>query len=373
MTKTRTWKRILKDHGPEFASWLSETQLRKKAFDDLATKLEGFLKQLLIEPADCQLFWKRIPDVRSGCKKPETYEKPFVAEAYAYVHFLERYRRIWDILLHLTQRGILPLGERGLDILDIGTGPALALYAADDFYQLLSRFAKIRGIDQLQIPPPRLNCIESSQPMIHFFHNFSEYCNRSGPFSAISRDFTGVDFSEIRYWAFEELTNKIYDPETGSGNGGLTVSKANDIANKLYRFRLVIFSYFLTPSDTGDAIDRFQKEILALFEDLRPGSVVIIVGAYGREYQEIYSKLQKLALQSKIRKITWIDEQMGELSWPDHADRMKAFHFAIFNHISSLCDPNNLPKDGYPDYWNPRPSPDSRSEFGLRVFRKGRI
>lgn len=371
MTRTRTWRRILKDHGSEFVNWLSVTQLRKKSFDVLAAKLEEFLKRRLINQADCKMFWEQIPNVRTGCNIPETYEKPFAADAYAYVHLLERYRRIWDVLLHLTQREVLPLGERGLDILDIGTGPAPALYAADDFYQLLSQFGKIKAIDELQIPPPRLNCIESSQSMIHFFHNFSEWCNRPGPGSAIIHNFSGVDFSEIRYWEFEKFSHKEYfNSESDTWDNDWTISEANDIANRLYRFRLIILSNFLTLSET---IDRFKNEIVALFKDLRPGSVVLIIGAYGEHYNNIYFKLEQLALQSGIRRISWVDNLMGEISWADHADRMKAFHFAVFQHISSLCDPDTLPRKDHPDYWNPKPSPKFRRKFALRVFRKGKV
>ena len=336
----------------------------------MATELERYLKDVLSSPDACRQFWKMIPEVRAGCNNSSTYEKPLAVETYAYVHLLERYRRFWDVLLHITDRGILPLGDRGINVLDIGTAPAPALYAVDDYYRLLAQFAAVSGIEELTLPNPRLECVESSQNMIYFCHRFSEYCHRPGPFSAALPDLTGVDFRSMRDQEYRQLLHKTYyDSETGEYQYEWIPTEANEFASRLFRYRLIILSNFLTLSET---VDTFHKEIQSILSDLNPGSVVAIIGAYGEKYKEIYAKIEEIATDSRVRRIGWVEERLGEESWPEFSKRMKAFHFAIYQHITCFCDPKMLPRKGYPNYWDLNPSDKFRPKFGLRVFRKGR-
>ncbi|OGO05079.1 MAG: hypothetical protein A2Y73_01845 [Chloroflexi bacterium RBG_13_56_8] len=365
-----SWRHILRQYGPDFRSWLYSNQHRYKCFDELANQLENFLKIILKDEDTCRTFWGMIPDVLAQCNENSIFERPLAVEAYAYVHLLERYRRFWDVLLLLTENAILPLGDYGINVLDIGTGPAPALYAVDDYYRLLSEFADTQEIEELQLPRPQLDCIELSQEMIRFCHHFAEYSNRFGPFRATFPDFHGVDFPQIRQWERYRLAREGYDdPSTGEFEFDSTEAEAHDYAVALFRYRMVILSNFLT---LGDTVDTFQNEILSLFRDVNPGAVVVIVGAYGSPYPDIYAKVEIMAQRSGIRHIQWVDEILGEQSWPQFAKRMKQFHYAIFEHITRFCDSNTLPREAYLDYWCPIPSTRYHPKFGLRVFRKGK-
>ena len=85
-------------------------------------------------------------------------------------------------------------------MLDIGTGPAPALYAIDDFYAAFSEFDRDADVPELQVPQPELSCIERSQPMVWFFHAFSEFAGRRGPFGPAFSDFAGFDLAATRMW-----------------------------------------------------------------------------------------------------------------------------------------------------------------------------
>jgi hypothetical protein len=75
----------------------------------------------------------------------------------------------------LLVAGELHLGDTALEVLNIGTGPAPALYAINDFYQELRAFsAQANECQRLYTPPPRLRSIEDSRRMVSRVHNLSE-------------------------------------------------------------------------------------------------------------------------------------------------------------------------------------------------------
>jgi hypothetical protein len=145
----------------------------------------------------------------------ETFRKPFAVDAYAYVHFLERYRRTWVTLDKLTEFAVLPLASRGVRVLDVGTGPACSLYAIEDFYAAVREFAGLSDIPELEVEAPELSCVEKTDQMIWFFHEFSERLGRRGPFGCISDEFVTLDLKERR--SFHRRQNeydRYWDEET---------------------------------------------------------------------------------------------------------------------------------------------------------------
>ena len=64
-----------------------------------------------------------------------------------------------------------------------------------------------------------------------------------------------------------------------------------------HRYRLVVMSNFLT---LATAVDTFRRELVNLFLDLNPGSLVLVMGGYRGDYQEIYRQLQALAARSGL-------------------------------------------------------------------------
>ena len=189
-------------------------------------------------------FWNFIPTVRACCNDLSTYEHHAAVAAYAYVHFLERYRRTILALKYLTSVYALPLGGRGVRTLDVGTGPACSLYAVGDFYEALRAWANEAGVEKLAIPPAELHCIEQSRSMVWFFHRFSEFCERPGPFRAEFNDFRGLDLAESRAWhrrqnEYEEWWNSETEEFEEVYVGTSPTIEA------LFRYRFVIFSKFL--------------------------------------------------------------------------------------------------------------------------------
>ena len=365
-----TWRRILRQQSDSYLAWLDETRFEYKSLDHLATQLSEYLVSCIRTEADARKFWEVIPKVRSACNDPDTYKLPWAAEAYAYVHLLYRYCRTWAVLRHLTSETTLPLGNRGVRVLDIGSGPASALYAIDDYYSALAIFANESKIPELDIEHPMLDCVENSPAMARFMHYFSEYCQRKGPFSPTIIDFTGLDFRSIReshfrnsryetYWdECTETYEELYDPSL--------VAEEN---NRLFRYRLVILSNSLTLSDT---VSRFETELRSLFNDLRPGSVVVVLGGTGDDYQKIYARLAQFACDAKMIRDEWDTDTLGDQIDDCFSTRIKVAQHTVYEHLVTLANSPPLPQTNqWPDYWEPEPSPKARSKFALRVFRRG--
>lgn len=342
----------------------------------VATQLSDFLVRQIDKAADERPdapveFWTRIPEVRSCCSDPRTFDKPFAVHAYAYVHLLERYRRTWAALKYLLKVSVLPLGAQGVRTLDVGTGPAPSLYAIDDFYRILIEYANIANLPELQLPEPTLDCIERSENMISFFLNFAESSQRTGPRAAFM-DFSGLDLRRTRAWhqRQKEVVNGYWDSETMEYEKIYDPVTASEYSNRLFRYRLVVFSNFLT---LDSHVESFRLELRALFKDLRPGSVVMILGGTGDNYQVIYDRVAALARRQGLREGSWQTNTLGRMDAGDESARIiKESQYRVYLHLEGLVGEQALCKaKDWPDYWNPTPSSRARPRFDLRIFRRG--
>jgi hypothetical protein len=66
--------------------------------------------------------------------------------AYAGLHLLDRYGRVNQVLEYLIRIGRLPLRVHGARVLEVGSGPAPAAYAARDFYAELRSWPGAEGV-----------------------------------------------------------------------------------------------------------------------------------------------------------------------------------------------------------------------------------
>jgi hypothetical protein len=375
--KNMTWHKLLLSYGGQFLKWLNDSRAEVRALDLLANQLADFIigrietmrREWSRAPVE---FWRQIPVVLQCCNQPEIFEQPFATEAYAYVHLLERYRRTWASLKYLTYVGVLPLGARGVKALDIGTGPAPALYAIADFYQILTEFAELSNIPQLRVPAPELDCIERSQSMLMFSHHFWEFCKRSGPFGPAFNDFTGLDLEAVRRW--HQCKNEYvewWDSETGQYEEIYSPFTASAFANSLFRYRLLVFSNFLTLESD---VEKYTPELRDLFSDLNPGAVVIVLGSTGDSYQKIYEQVATIAREARLLEAGWHTDELGPIEPQKEAARIiKLAQNRVYRWLEGLVGSEKLAKGKeWPDYWNPEPSPKSRPQFALRIFRRGR-
>lgn len=340
--RTSSWKNFLLSCKDEFLVWVDQSGIRRTMFDRLAKGLEIYLEESLsvkfssfeekpienldrfqvfqaqwdgrhfvISPQRIEIFLRGnpyehflncVPGTYDDCDNISRFEQYMAPQAYAHIHLLERYRRMWDVLICLLDAGVLPMSDEGLEVLDIGTGPGPALYAVADFYKALQEFALKKG---LVTPLPKLDGVELISNMQHSMHNISEFAEREGgPFWVSYRDFTKVKFAEGRY-------------------------------------DLVIFSNFLTKAEDLE-IEEWRDALHTTFRSLRHGGVALVMGGIGNNYPPIYRKVRQLAEGASIQEITRLPRTLPCYYFDSdvYAKRIKDHYTTIWTFIKE-----NMPID----------------------------
>jgi hypothetical protein len=390
--RSLTWRQLLNQHKREFLAWLEEKEVRLKTFNKLAEELEHFIIRCLTtglttdsfyaqDPSTaylCEQFATCIPGVFTNCDDPRMYKQDTAALAYAHVYLLERYRRFWDVLMCLLDAAVLPMSDKGLEVLDVGTGPAPALFAVSDLYQALQDFASEKGYASLVTPFPHLNTVESSSNMVRFTHHFSEISERAhGVYTATFKRFDGLDFAELRAnerqaWRWE---NDNYDYETGTRETLWPNAAWYDVGwtEGLFRYNLVIFSNFLTQKDT---VENWRKELLSTFWSIRHGGIAVIVGGSGEKYQPVYDIVNEVAEKAALRRVTSVSEKVPCYYSDPYAKRIKTHYNTIWTWIrenSAIDEAFLTSRKIARKLWNPQKGlkeSSSPSEFNLLVFRR---
>jgi hypothetical protein len=369
--RRRSWKQLLGQHGPGFIKWARENQIRSGAFNRLAADLERYLLDtILVSPEACRAFACQLPAVLERCDE-DIYDYPLVAPAYAYMHLLERYRRFWQVLVELTTACALPMGDGGISVLDVGTGPAPALYAVADFYDAVVRYSEAADIASLTTPPPRLETVEKSKCMVAFMHAFSELAERRGPFHATFLDFRGLDLPGEQEERLERETSQAADElDTSVEFARWWLHENERWWWNMFRYNLCIFSNFLTQASM---VDQLRDEVTAVFRSIRPGGVVLVVGGTGDPYPELYKMVADIAHQSRARRVERIPASLPCEYGDDAAQRIKQLYGRVWRRLEDCCGDLTQIRESVPqDLWNPCRPLEGPREFGLRVFRKGR-
>jgi hypothetical protein len=96
-----------RDFYPKYLARLEESDDLFQRFDFLSTKLESYLLERVLQcGAKAEIIARRFLDVFRNCGTVN-YDAPGVAEAYAIIHFLDRFHR-FQIFLSLLEQKFLP-------------------------------------------------------------------------------------------------------------------------------------------------------------------------------------------------------------------------------------------------------------------------
>jgi hypothetical protein len=360
-------RRHLREYGQSFLKYLDDNSILENHVNILAESLTHLLKNELQDPETCERFWKGIKPALAGCPEDDHFRMYENILAYGFVHLLDRYLRVWEIMRYLVQLHVLPAPRTGPAVLDIGSGPAPALYAADHFYRCLSAFAATQGIERLAILPPILHPIELSRGMCHFFHLLSEYSEQKvqGPYGALLSDFSEFDPNALRETAKRRQTTEFYDENGWSFWESL--GEVRSWANNQYRYQLVFFSNFLT---APSLVSRFQQQIAFAFGNQWPGGVVVVLGGIHDPYPGIYEQVEAIAQGTSHSRIYEVPEVFDDTFRHPYFQRIKQFNDAIWDHLDERCDTSKFDREGYPPYWDKTTPIKSLKSFAVRVYQR---
>ena len=344
--------------------------LRGRRFLELKYLLRDFLTEVILNNPDyVKCVCGQLLNVLKNCDQI-TYEDPGTVEAYALLHFLDRYHRFQIIFDVLNKNALMPNPKRKIDILDVGTGPGPSMYAISDFYKSLKNLKKVRDTYYIE-DSFSIDYVERSYEFRNWLHHFTEYVN----FYCPSRmpwhvpfhhgsffDFKGIEFNQNRTrWDYDDDGDEI---------------SINYIQK--FRFDLVIFSNFLT---RRKQVEAFSSELKNCIRFLRNNGMLIIVGAKSNseKYRDVYERISHEILSenysnwkfiAKCEKLK-LDISNMKYSWGDcYGEQLKSLLHEIYELLldteESVIEPDFariIKKTIAPNYSKP-------ISWEIHIFRK---
>ena len=375
-TNRPSWRRLTRRCGPLFLDGASYRAKRLERVVELCVAVQRYVICALtsedgrrLVPERVGQFIHRLPDVLGKCDEP-IYDDPLAAEAYAFVHLVDRYRRFLDILEVLLRSGNLPVREVPLDTIDVGTGPAPALYAINDFYEELRGFAATwPDCSSLGTAPPTLQSIEKSREMVRLVHNLSEFTGRPGPFRAESDEFRGFNPQQERMGAREALIDELiyhwgYSEDEAYWQAQEEQARWQNIA----RYHIFVFSNFLT---NLDQVQSLSTELIEVFRALKPRGIVIVVGGTGAHYPTVYAQIDSFAQLTRVLRIRSLPETIRCRYDDSEAQAIKGLYTSVFKTLRPTIDDSifNGVLSKARDLWDPNEPLAGPRAFGIRIYR----
>lgn len=287
-----------------------------RRFLELNYLLKDFLTSYIKNDSEyASLIASQLLNVLKHCDEI-TYEEQGTAEAYALLHFLDRYHRFQIIFDNLNSHHIMPIKSKRIDILDVGTGPGPSMYAISDFYTNLHKVSAAQRLtddsDKLSI-----DYVERSRRFRNWLHHFTEHVNYYCP----SQKPWKVPFHHGTFHDFEGLEFNQRITFNDQDDDGEFVTRSYI---EKHRFDVIIFSNFLT---TKEQVVNYSDELRNCVRFLRNNGILVIVGAKSQsaKYNAIYEEISQVILSenysnwkfiAKCEKLVFENSTMG-YSWSD--------------------------------------------------------
>ena len=385
-----TWRRLRLSYGSEFLEWVQQSGAKRHALQNVGGSLLLFFQRWFLdgEHGDrsverARFFEQLVPTAQ--CCDQVLYDDVPTAAAYAFQHLLERYRRTWQVLEELMHHGALPFGRYGVNLLDVGTGPAPTIYAIRDFYGVLNDFADERNVP---IPPLFIEpaVVEPAHGMVLFMHNLSEVMmavrpnQKSGPFGARFSYLRDVDIGALREDAIERTIAELLreDDDLSPAYARKLANESGELVRQ-FSYRFIVFSNVLT---TMGFTQECLPTIIALLENQTAGAIAYFTGGVGRggddnkDYQEIFHLVDAAAATAAwtlldlpaVLMSRYDDEEAAEVA------RYQRQIWSLFRehsrHEAAGVEPKlpHLSHVFQDDYTGKGAGP-----FSVRVYRKGRL
>ena len=362
-TGRKGWTHLQREKGPDFLNWIEQNRILQKKFNVLANALNTLLYRNVRTITDAVNVWKAIPAEKDSLNKQSTYEQRSAATAHAWLYLPERYVRTWFALERLLKENCLPMGKEGVRVLDIGTGPGPSAFAILDFYNSMVEFADLKRDDKWR-QPPDIKCVELAHGANQFRHHLAEliYQDPEGKYENVLAmcnalpDVGKLHPAQERAQRFRHLRNEedeYYDEISNEWTSELrhSLDEANDIAQSERRYRLLVFSNFLT---TKKILEPIETNIVETLRDAHSGTVLLVIGG---QYPRIYSHIEDLAVSAGFRlkiKDQDVSSENSELSDRIYQEEVQFYEFlknlvpTKYHNEPPLIIRNHFEKSRYP-------------------------
>jgi len=373
-------RRFLKGIYPQFNKWITTRDYLLQDLNFLADSLENYLLKFeLKEDKSCHLIASCFHDVLVNCDSIN-YDQPGRATAYIILHFLDRYHRFQLISLELLKQGLLPVRKLQTDILEIGSGPAPAMFAVADMLLLLRKFGEENHINRLTSIKFKFDYVESSKEFRKWLHAFLEFNNynmnkeRQIPYHhGTYWNFHNLDFQKLELDLQQQLIDEIVeeDEDTTRDYAQLEVDSQERGWKDTHRYNMVILSNFLTQPAQ---VDELRRELISISHALRNGGILVIVGARRGQYPQIYKRISCIFKNEKYIELGLSASSSESFTEYSHGDlfgqRIGRFYKTIINRFVKCGAEKNIPEKILKKIQKRIYGLEGKRQWNVRVFRK---
>jgi hypothetical protein len=253
----------------------------------------------------------RLPAVLECCDQLG-FDQLVESFSYAALHVLDRYGRVDQVLQHLISIGRLPLRIGGVRVLEVGAGPAPALYATRDFYAVLRQWPGLGSISVGAMAA--FDALDRGRAWDQFVHRLSERllgvrsdgrADGELAFARAVHDLSGFDVRHRHHHSVARRAARIIR-EFERDDEWISEAEARQTAYKEgvrepSAYDLVFLCYFVTQEIT---IQTFEQELRRLASSLTPGGVLIVIGGTSEKYSGLYSRMRGIAARARLKDLS---------------------------------------------------------------------
>ena len=374
----------------DFLQWISDEDGLYSRFDMLARQVEALASDYILEEcSNVEAIAGKLGDVIARCDDID-YGDWVNVQAYALLHFLDRYHRFQIILSRLAELGVLPIKMLPIDILDVGTGPGPSLFTVSDFYALLVRYGVAMGDEALAGLRYNSDFVERSHGFRDWLGWFAEFVNSRDANSSLHwplpyyigsfGDFRGLDFRKEKDALFRSEIARIEreieeDYRDSPSRDFIIRDLMGDEWKNALRYDLIIFSNFLT---RVEQVRNLERELRSAANALRNRGIILVVGASTGKYLEIYSEIRKILCGkpyakkksiSRVSEISIADWKM-KYEWRERfGQQMKSVYQLLLTRLND-CEACSAVEANGLQFISRRARGEAIPRWGMRVFRK---
>jgi SAM-dependent methyltransferase len=301
------WERSVAEQWARDAA--ADGSLRHRLIDELCMSIESLVRGAV---SDGDIAASVIAELLMTLRHCDQLDFKTEAQCLAYVcwHLADRYGRTQQALDALFAGGHLPVRIQGASILEVGSGPAPAVYAAGDYYRHLSRWCADSGQPRHLVPLLRADTLDRGPGWGRLLHTLSELRLLASdkpdpaligavPFSTTYPKLRAFSVRGLHREGIRQEARSLQD-EFDRDDEYLSDQHARQLAleSGAYppsAYDLIVMCNFLT--NTNFATD-FAVEIRELADSLTPGGILLVLGATGGLYPQVYAQLDRLVIGS---------------------------------------------------------------------------
>ena len=372
MNKSSSNYQINKEIYNDYIHWLESSKYLEIQFKKLASSLEEFyFKHLMVEerytekdyhkdiakylhltldPIDCN----RLNIINNGNRNDNKvdFDQQGVVDGYIIWHFLDRYLRFQTIYLSILKHGLLPLTNTKINHLDIGTGPASAIFALSDIYRSIITFSKENHFPKLSEIDFESDYVENSQNFRNWLHHFTELAN-----------YRNRQDGEFHYWKVPYQHGSFID----AYNTSFQQKKWWD--KYIRMFNIVTIGNFITEEKQVQKLEYF---FLGLFKVLKLGGIVILSG--GGSNIKYFDEVAELFTKNNINHIKIFEKDRITFNHSINPIKILNQFYNNFSNVFISTEVYNLIDSSAQELLNERMHREKiRSSWKLYIFYKGII